>query len=261
MDTRSLQLETEIHGATWELFHRGFFGSTEAVRPFLERILSKVHTGSPDVIADLGGGTGFLLHRLKECLDCSRLRLMNVDISKTQLAENADAHVKNLCRTIIELEREDLVAHEEDTLMLLMRSVFHYFPEYEFDLLLDRIRELMKPGECFIHQTVCHEDELVIECVNELYKLMGIKKWFPRTDKLVDRLNQARMVTCSIMPTIPLPLYLEDLTTRYHLDNPEEVVESLRETFGPIRGVLHFDPEHRLTAYLPYRILVSRAVV
>jgi hypothetical protein len=119
----------------------------------------------------------------------------------------------------------------------------------------------MLPGECFIHQTVCHEDDLVIECMNELYKLMGIKKWFPRTDKLVDHLNQARMVTCSIMPTIPLPLYLDDLTERYHLERPEEIVNALYQTYGPIRGVLHFDKQHVLTAYLPYRILVSRAVV
>ncbi|MBN2250974.1 MAG: hypothetical protein JW724_02730, partial [Candidatus Altiarchaeota archaeon] len=63
-EEESVRREMKIHGTRWESFHHRYFSDPEVAEPLTEAILSAVDAARPDVIADLGGGTGFLLKEL-----------------------------------------------------------------------------------------------------------------------------------------------------------------------------------------------------
>jgi hypothetical protein len=51
-------------GARKETIHGSYFSDPEAARPLVKAILQAIDLSHPNVVADLGGGTGFILKEL-----------------------------------------------------------------------------------------------------------------------------------------------------------------------------------------------------
>ena len=78
--------EIGIHGSEWDSWNDGYFSSPLVATPFLAKIHESLSLSHPDVIVDLGGGTGFLLSELAKELPQTNIRFVNLDCSDAQLA-------------------------------------------------------------------------------------------------------------------------------------------------------------------------------
>ncbi len=258
-EEESVKREMKIHGQRWESFHHRYFADPEVAEPLTEVILHAVDATRPDVIADLGGGTGFLLKELLGRRPLPGVRLVDVDVSEMQLSACNDERIDRLFASAAAVARRDLVA-EDRRLLLVARSILHYFGCAGLLPLLCHLRGQLCEGELFVHQSACFADERDAACLNRVYEMMKTEKWYFTIDELEEALGEAGFSLCDVGPAPPLQLDSGDLAERYGLGAGQ--VASIREEvgreFGERPGVFTSSGED-FSAMLHYSIFTCRA--
>ncbi len=136
--------EAVLYGSRWEHIHQGYFSDPEIAAPLVKAVLGAISAGRPDVVADLGGGTGFVLEQLVQRCGAQAACFINVDDAEAQLADNADDNILCLPCRIQDLTRGDLMLDDGGSLLFCMRSLLHYFGRKG---LRPALRHLRQPDE------------------------------------------------------------------------------------------------------------------
>jgi SAM-dependent methyltransferase len=256
----SVRREMKIHGQRWESFHHRYFSDPKVAEPLTAAILSAVDAARPQVIADLGGGTGFLLKELLRRRPLEGVRLVDVDVSDRQLSACNDERIERLAASAATFARQDLVA-EDRRLLLVARSLLHYFGESGLLPLLRHLRGQLFEGELFVHQSACFADDGDAACLNRVYEMMKTEKWYFTIGELEAALEKAGFLLCEVRAAPPLRLDSCDLAERYELSAAQ--VASIREVvgqkFGERPGVFTSAGDG-FTAWLHYSIFSCQAV-
>jgi len=258
-EEESVRREMKIHGQRWESFHHHYFSDPKVAEPLTEPILRAVDADRPDVIADLGGGTGFLLKELLRRRPLPGVRLVDVDVSDRQLSACNDVRIERLEASAAAVARRDLLA-EDQRLLLVARSILHYFGNSGLLPLLRHLRGQLREGEFFVHQSACFADERDASCLNRIYEMMKTEKWYNTVDEMEAALEKAGFSLSEVRAAAPLQLDSGDLAERYGLG--ADLVASIREEvgreFGQRPGVFASTGEG-FTAWLHYSIFTCRA--
>lgn len=258
---QSTSIENGIYGRRWNTIHNRYFSDPKVAFPLIEVIKKAILTNHPQTVADLGGGTGFLLKELLTQQELSKtVRLVNVDTSPLQLSESRDHRITYIQTSINQITRNQLQPNKNG-LMLIARSLLHYFGEAGLPPLLQHIRSQMKTGEIFIHQSACFQNVRDAECLNLLYKLMSTQKWFTTIDALKSMLAETGFHVYAICPATKIQLDSTDLTERYHL-NPQQrtlIQNQIEQQYGKKPQVYTCSPDH-FTAWLHYNIFSCKAI-
>lgn len=251
--------EQEIHGRPWDGVHGGYFSSAAVVACFIDAVREAIVASRPQVVIDLGGGTGFLLARLREEEMSPRPDLINLDCSPPQLAMAARRGVTCRPGSLTDFRRGDL-ATEQQRFLFIMRSVLHYFGRAGLPSLLRHLRGQARQGEFFLHQTACFEYQEEADCLNTLYREMGSNKWYPTRDQLRVILERANWQILSEHAAPPLPLTGVDLAKRYDLDaaTMNRLCGELASFSTALPHLLQLSSE-TFRVDLHYRILICRA--
>lgn len=255
----SVRREMKIHGTRWGSFHHSYFSDPEVAEPLTEAILSAVDAARPKVIADLGGGTGFLLKELLRRQPLPGIGLVDLDVSDRQLSACDDERIERLAASASTVARRDLVA-EDRRLLLVARSLLHYFGCDGLQTLLCHLRGQLQVGELFVHQSACFEDSGDAACLNRIYEMMKTEKWYFTVDELERALGKTGFSLCGIRPAPPLRLDSGDLAERYDLSAPQaaSIREEVVRDFGERPGVFTTSGGG-FTAWLHYSIFTCRA--
>jgi len=251
--------EKSLYGRRWNLVHEGYFSDPTVAAPFVSAIEGAINASHPSVVADLGGGTGFIVAILAEREKQGDIVFLDVDISPEQLAQARDPHISCVACSIPELQRQRLLARE-GTLLACMRSVLHYFGEAGLKPVLRHLRSQMHAGEYLVHQTASFARARDQEILNRLYEGMDTGKWYPTLDELALALREEGWEIEAVESAPSLVLTMPELAQRYSIDR--EVLMSLgREIlaiYGPTPGT--FTPAAEgFTAWLSYHIVTCRA--
>lgn len=217
-----------------------------------------VANDGPHVVADLGGGTGFLLAQVKA--RHPEVALVDLDTCPIQLGEAARVGIPTVQRSVTEFRRDE-VSSDGRRVMYIMRSVFHYLGETGLTPALRHVREQARPGELFIHQTACFETDREAACLNELYRMMNTHKWYPTVERVRRSAEEAGWRVRSVTPVPSLRLTAHDLSTRYHVDR-ETVLRIRNEigaAFADARDVFHRTHD-AFVAHLKYEVFECEAV-
>ncbi|HOW97821.1 MAG TPA: hypothetical protein P5567_02615 [Kiritimatiellia bacterium] len=251
--------ETAVHGRRWAAQYGGYFNDPAVAAPFLDVIEDGLRAKAPDVLVDLGGGTGFILAELIRRGKLSpAVKLYDMDLSDRQLESLADARIRPLKSSFLEFRR-DAVAAGAERLMLITRSTLHYAGLAGQKPLLRHLRGQLRPGELFIHQTACNarpEDALLVD---ELLERLHSEKWLPPLDSLVRLCEDAGFRVARVADAPDLAMDEATLADRYGIA-PGEMAD-IRARLGEAYAD---SPRWRSTpegfvALLGYKILVCEA--
>ncbi|MEI8243490.1 MAG: class I SAM-dependent methyltransferase [bacterium] len=208
--------EKESHGAHWNAVHEGYFSDPGVAAPLVRKVLEAARASKPGTLVDLGGGTGFLLSRLRaEGVDPG-IRLVDLDDSPAQVAAAETAGISCLLKAVDAFSRRD-IGPEDGRCLFLMRSVLHYFGKDGLRPVLRHLRAQMRPGEFFVHQTASFARQQDADCLNTLYQLMRTTKWYPGVAFLCDCLREEGWQVLEVCPAAALRLRDDDLAQRYQL--------------------------------------------
>ncbi len=256
-----IKRESGIHGEPWDSLHNGYFSDTLVAHPLIETIVRHLSDAVPDVIVDLGGGTGFILRELIAKGVTANIFPVNLDCSETQLDAMGKSDICCINRMISEFSRSDLFTNEEKRVFFIMRSVLHYFGQNGLVDILQHIRNQAQKGEMFIHQSACFESEVEARCLNGLYREMGTPKWYPVIKEIQNKMMAANWQVIEECPAPPLKLSSPELGQRYGLDAQSvvEIRNKLLNEFGEIENIFQCTNDG-FVAYLHYSIFVARAV-
>lgn len=251
--------EQAVHGRKWGQMHGGYFSDPAVAQPLVEAVRAIRAESRPDVMVDLGGGTGFLLSQLRAAGIHAETSLVNLDGSAAQLSEADRAGISCVRGSVEAFHRAEVVPAGGRALFL-MRSVLHYAGERGLTPLLRHIRSQMEAGEVWIHQTACFERPEDAACLNALYRKMRTAKWYPVVDDLRDRLRTAGWTVADVRPAPTLALDSGELGLRYGLDKAElrRIREEMAREFGGRSDAFRPLPDG-FQAELHYRIYVCRA--
>jgi O-methyltransferase involved in polyketide biosynthesis len=251
------EYEVAIHGRRWLAFHGGFFSDPEVARPLVEEVCRCVASARPDVVVDLGGGTGFLLAQVRARRP--ELAVLDLDTCPIQLAEAARAGMATVRASVTEFSREETAAGDR-RVMYIMRSVLHYLGEAGLARALRHVRQQARAGEFFVHQTACFESAREADCFNALYRMMGTNKWYPTAERVRRSAEEEGWRVRSVTAVPSLRLTAHDLATRYRLD--AETVGRIRERLGAdypdVRDVFH-PTRTSFVAHLKYEVFECQA--
>lgn len=252
-----VESEKHVHGSRWAGILGGYFSDPEIARPLVDALQEAIKKRSPTVLVDIGGGTGFILSELSRIYSNSRLRLIDLDISATQLSEERYENIIPIHASAQNMTREELCG-EGDVLMLTMRSVLQYLGRLGAAPFLKHLASLLKPGECMVHQTACYENEQNVLCLNKLTELMKIEKESFSTSQLVNSLRESGWKILDSTPAAPLEMGSSFLAERYHLTK-EAVLEMGKELAREFRGRADsfVQSQDGFTIRLDYRIFTS----
>jgi SAM-dependent methyltransferase len=248
--------ERAIHGSRWENLHDGYFSSPVIAAPFIKTILHKIDRQHPEIVVDLGGGTGFVSSLLASESAGRNMEFLDIDHSDRQLDEAEKRHVRLLNRKIDEVSRGD-INPDDRRMLLVMRSVLHYFGMEGLPGILKHIRGLARPGEYFIHQTACFEEMEGAGCLNLLYRLMGTGKQYTDRRRMCGFLESAGWKVEAVEPAPPLLLRSDELGIRYGLSQEQtaEIAKRVpaacpgRHDLFRLRGDGVFEAELRYMIY------------
>jgi hypothetical protein len=255
----SINRESGVHGTQWQMFHGGYFSDPAVANPFIEIAHEAVALSRPQIIVDLGGGTGFILQELiKHSIDPG-IRLVNLDLSRKQLGVTCDDRIIRLRRSLTGFRRAD-ASKEADQFLFIMRSALHYFGRDGLMPFLHHLRSQMKKSEFFVHQTACFDRITDARCLNRLYECMGTNKWYPTKKYLCGCLEKAGWSITSVASAPMLALTSDDLRKRYRL-HKRRLAEIRDEVSGCCDGKKNvFSPSpDGFCAYLHYRIFTCIA--
>ncbi|MCJ7444726.1 MAG: hypothetical protein MUO26_09400 [Methanotrichaceae archaeon] len=233
LEELSILRESGVHGQRWDSIHDNYFSDPAISSPLVEVIVEAVLDSHPTVVADLGGGTGFILKQLLNQNHLPSLHMVNVDISPYQLAACQDTRIVHLQSSLASISREQLMSGK-GILMLVARSVLHYYGQFRLDMVLNRLRSQVEADEIFVHQSACFQHNEDAECLNALYGMMGTQKWYPTIDHLRYRFVKHGWEVCSIQDAPMLRLHSRDLADRYNLK--AEQVNLIRNTINKKYG-------------------------
>jgi hypothetical protein len=250
--------ESNVHGRRWHSVHGGYFADPQVARPFLSIISQAILSHQPDVVADLGGGTGFILSELKKQHPGVPVKYVNVDISPRQLNESRNSEIDSLQISATKIVRGNLV-NNGCSLMLVMRSLLHYLGCEGVAPFLKHLRAQMKTGETMVHQTACFETHSEADCANHLYALMKTPKWYPTVINLRQTLIETGWQVVGYEAAQSLRLISSELAERYTLSQ-EDVAEIRQEMVMKFNSPAVFTADNAgFTAFLHYRIFTCRA--
>ncbi|MBF0556666.1 MAG: class I SAM-dependent methyltransferase [Nitrospirae bacterium] len=251
----------KITGKLWDGIHGGYFSNKDAAAPLVLTVLSRINPLSPPAaVADLGGGTGFILKEIAQQLNDPSIRLINIDMSGSQLSESRAGQILTIHCPIEAVKRETLLP-QNGTLLFIMRSVLHYFGSGGIGGALSHIRQQMRPGECFIHQTACFETDSHAVLLNELFRITGLNKWFPSVNELNKILSANGFIQTLDKEVAALPVSSRDFAKRYDIDDKMlmEIGQKIKARYGEIPKVFE-TCGGEFTFYLHCRIFISEAV-
>jgi SAM-dependent methyltransferase len=250
-----IKRESGVHGARWGKMHGGYFSDHAVALPFVNTIVRAAREAKPHIIVDLGGGTGFISSMVAE--QCQGCVVIDVEHSAKQLDVARHEHVVALDRSIDTLSRSD-INPDDMALMLIMRSVIHYFGEHGIDPLLRHLRTIAKRGEFFIHQTASFEREREAECMNLLYRLMKTEKWYTTRADLSKRLNESGWMVHTVVSAPCLTLSSSDLKVRYSLSDAiiAEIRDKVTNNYPDMDNIFSVLPDGSFEARLHYFIYV-----
>ncbi|MBF0568162.1 MAG: hypothetical protein HQK95_04775 [Nitrospirae bacterium] len=254
----------KITGKLWDGIHGGYFSNKDAAAPLVLTVLSRVNPLSPPgAIADLGGGTGFILKEIAQRLNNPSIRLINIDMSGSQLSESCTGQICTIHCPIEAVKRETLLPQsgQNGPLLFIMRSVLHYFGIGGIGDALSHIRRQMRHGECFIHQTACFETDAHAALLSELFRIPGLNKWFPSVNELYNILSANGFIQTLDKEVAALPVTSRDFAKRYDIDDKVlmEIGQKIKTVYGEIPGVFETRGSE-FTFYLHCRIFISEAV-
>ena len=259
-ESQNVKNEARLYGPHWNVVHSGYFADPDVSRPFIQAIARAMEAQPPSLVADLGGGTGYILEELLQEQSYHGVRFINVDISGEQTSACCNTRVESLNLNLSEMTRARL-GITQGHLMFIMRSVLHYLGRDGLRPFLKHLRSQMRKGEIFIHQTACFVRDGDAACLNRLYQLMKTQKWYPKTEALNLILSEEGFNVEDTCTAPKLMLKSADLVERYNLSHKEVVFigEEISRTFGEIPEVFVRYPDG-YTAYLHYQIFTCRAV-
>ena len=234
--------DEHVYGNGWNAVHEGYFSDPDTARPFVAVIRRAL--GDATTVVDLGGGTGFILQQLLRAGVPEMFRLVNLDASPAQLATLHHDRIERLHQNVENFRRADL--RSRGPVLFVMRSVLHYAGRDGLLPLLRHLRCQVRPGERFVHQTVCFPRRREADFANRTYDLMQTGKWLPTNRELRRQLTLAGLPAQSASDAPPLPLTVAELARRYRLD--DAMTERVRKIFADWR-----------TTELPYKIFVCEA--
>lgn len=253
--------EQKLYGKTWDTVHGGYFANPLIASPLVEAILDTAHAARPTVLADLGGGTGFLLNEVAGTADWSPLpALVCVDTALDQL-ECCPQPITTLECAVQDATR-DMLVESDGSLMICMRSVLHYLGEERLKPDLGHFRSILEPGEFLVHQTICFSSEEDTAIGNLLYDRMDTGKWFPTVDYLEAALKEEGFKLADIRPAAPICLTSDELEERYGIDHStmmEIGAEMERLSSGCLSEVYHRS-RNGFTTYLDYLVMTCIAL-
>ncbi|MBP7828374.1 MAG: hypothetical protein KA248_00505 [Kiritimatiellae bacterium] len=207
--------ETAVHGRRWAAQYGGYFSDPAVAAPFLDVIEAGLRAKAPDVLVDLGGGTGFILAELiRRGKLPPGVKLYDMDLSDRQLESLPDPRIRPLKSSFLEFQRA-AVATATERLMLITRSTLHYAGLAGQKPLLKHLREQLRPGELFIHQTACNarpEDALLVD---ELLERLHSDKWLPPLDSLIRLCEDAGFRVTRVADAPDLAMDEATLADRY----------------------------------------------
>jgi trans-aconitate methyltransferase len=264
-EEHSVSQEIHVHGRRWETIHGGYFSDPEAARPLVEAILQAIDLSHPEVIADLGGGTGFILKEILRRRALTGVRLVNVDLSLLQLQECRDERITPLQASVAQVTRQDLTRQDlapgEGGLLLIARGILHYFSRPGQRQLLKHLRAQQQEGELFVHHTSCFQEGKDAQCLSLLYEMMGTQKWYGTLAEMKALLEEEGWSVSQVRPAPKIPLDSRDLAERYSL-SPQQITsirEEIDEKYGQRPEVFTFT-EDGFRAWLHANVFSCKAV-
>ncbi|NLO90748.1 MAG: class I SAM-dependent methyltransferase [Elusimicrobia bacterium] len=258
-DEGDVKLEQEIHGRRWAAMHGGYFSDPAKAAALIKNLRAAVLAQKPAVVADLGGGTGFILSLLAKNLKNSAPQLVNVDMSRRQTCECPSPGIKCINTGFEELRRKDLLGDRTGPLLLTMRSVLHYAPgKNSCGSLLRHIRKLCQPGEYFVHQSACFETRQDAALMDRIFRLLGTHKHYT-----TERGLQAMLEDCGweVLKSVRAPQLIftaDDERLRYGIDD-RKVAEICRAVGNSGSSSAKARASRDFTGFFKYRIFVCRA--
>jgi trans-aconitate methyltransferase len=260
-EEQSVKKEMNVHGQRWGTIFGNYFSDSEAARPLVEAILQAIEQSHPAVVADLGGGTGFILKELLKRHSLPGVRLVNVDVSPSQLSECKDSRIVLLQTSVAKITRQELQAGANSSLLLIARAIIHYFSQSDQRLLLRHLRSQQKNGEIFVHLSSCFQNKRDAECMNLLYELMGTQKWFGSRAEMEAVLKEEGWSLCQVLPAPSARMDSRDLAERYNLQ-PQQIISIRKEVareYGQKPEVFSFTDEG-FNAWLQTYIFTCKAI-
>jgi len=252
--------ERRIYGSAWGAVHGGYFSDPKAAAVLVRGLCAAARALSPDAVADLGGGTGFILGLLAGQRVFSRARLIDVDRSGAQLGACLHSRVCHLNRTAQRVTRRELLPGGRGTLLLAMRSVLHYFgAKNKQQALLKRLRMLARPGEYFVHQTACYSDKGDAALMNNIYRLMRTEKLYFTVGEIRAMLLDAGWSVEKVIPAKQVVLESQELAHRYKLGASTVRRISSRVARSGACSAVSLNPSS-FVGFLEYSVFVCRAV-
>lgn len=256
---REVQRETHVHGARWSAQFRGYFSNPLMAAPLWEAIESVLAEAPPRVIADLGGGTGFILAGLRQRGRLAPgIRLVDIDLSADQLAQARAPGLETLCRSLLEFTRAE-IAGADERVLFLTRSTLHYAGLFGLKPMLQHWRNQARPGEYLVQQTVCSPNPEEALLNSELLERLHSSKWMPPLRTLEQACEQTGWEVRAVAPAPSLLMESHDLQQRYRISDAEmrDVRARLAERYAA-QASLRITPDG-FEIDLPYRILICRA--
>ena len=230
--------EAGVQGRNWDGMHLGYFSDPDVAAVLVKAVMAAVKACGPDMLVDLGGGTGFLLREAARSGLDPRIRTVNMDISKRQIEAVERGRIETATGAVDTFKRSDFAAGNERVLFI-MRSVLHYLGRDGLSRGLNHIRSQMHAGEYFVHQTAVFAGESAAACMSGLYDGLGTGKWYPSRAALADAVEKAgfRIESTVTAPALTLPS--EELAARYNADavRIERTRAGIVSSFGEIAGV------------------------
>ncbi len=253
--------ESQSHGAGWASLHGGYFSSAEVAAPFVDKILDAACGAEPDVVVDLGGGTGFVLSRFADTIgDVGGIDLVDLDLAEEQLEAVADPRIRRARGSLAGFSRAD-IADPEQLFMFITRSTLHYLGMGGARNAISHVVSQMRSGEFFIQQTACFDEPEDALAMNMVYQMMGTGKWYPTTRALVGMLLESGFSLESVDDAPVLELTSASLGKRYGFSeaHARAIVESMREFDVGVNGIFE-ETEEGFVARLFYKIFVCRKI-
>lgn len=248
--------ESKLYGDGWDRIHGGYFSDRDVAAPLVDAVVRSAKDIEASAVADLGGGTGFVLSLVAERL-AGKCDLINVDSAPAQL-EGAASSIRAVQADLEKLDRASLIA--EGRLVVCMRSVLHYFGRRGLKPALVDVRSVLVEGERFVHQTACFDSKRDCRILNDQYELVGTGKWYPTSAELRHALESEGFKVESEESIPALALESGEVAYRYDVDpaDMDRLGVLLFKRHGEVPGVIEHDADG-YTTFLHYRIMTCAA--
>jgi len=255
-----IKREAHVHGKLWAKQAAGFFSDPNMARDYVAAIMRLALKHNPSAIADLGGGTGFVLEQLIAAGLAENIKLVNIDTSDSQLAMCQNPRITPMKGTLESFRRVNIMG-ETGSLMLISRSVLQYGGILKQKPWLNHVRSQMKPGEWFVHQSGCEADVEGALALDVLFEQMGVGKWVPHKEAFVRLLVQAGFEVTDDFTVPAVEMASEELAVRYGVapDVMAQIEADLRRTCSNRPDLVKFASSGFVFQF-PYRVFLCKAV-